>query len=97
MSRRPSSRQAAVLRATLVPLVASGRAVCWRCLEPIRPDEPWDAGHLDDIARGGDPLGRVEPEHRTCNRRAGGALRVELARAPSRVRLRRWLARGTDA
>jgi hypothetical protein len=36
------------LRASLQPTVSAGRATCWRCTEPIAPDEPWDLGHDDD-------------------------------------------------
>lgn len=40
---------------------------CWRCGQPITPDQPWDLGHDDtyrDRTRG--------PEHQYCNRAAGG-------------------------
>ena len=60
-------------RAHLAPIVASGLAVCWRCTEPIDPTEPWDVGHLEDLALGGDP-DLVAPEHRYCNRAAGARL-----------------------
>jgi hypothetical protein len=49
-----------------VPVVNTGHVICWRCGQPIRPDEPWDLGHDDhdrSIHRG--------PEHSTCNRVAG--------------------------
>lgn len=46
--------------------VKQGRARCWRCLEMIAPNEPWDLGHDDhdrNIYRG--------PEHANrCNRSA---------------------------
>lgn len=46
--------------------VLAGRAVCWRCREPIVPGTPWDLGHDDEGAVAG-------PEHRSaCNRRAAG-------------------------
>jgi hypothetical protein len=43
--------------------VRAGRAVCWRCGEPIAPDEPWDLGHDDEY-----PARHRGPEHRRCNR-----------------------------
>ena len=56
------------LRRALAPIVAAGRATCWRCGLPIQPGDPWDLGHDDHdraITRG--------PEHaNTCNRSAAG-------------------------
>lgn len=55
------------LRAALAPQVEAGEAVCWRCQKLIVPGTPWDLGHDDNdrsVYRG--------PEHRKCNRRAGG-------------------------
>jgi hypothetical protein len=43
---------------------------CWRCGEPGRPDDPWQAGHLIDS----NPASPLAPEHRSCNARAGAAL-----------------------
>ena len=84
MTRHQGRRDQAA-RAQLAPLVASGRAVCWRCGKQIKPDEPWDAGHLEDLALGGRPDGERAPEHRSCNRSAGAKLGRSLA---SRRRLR---------
>ena len=58
----------------LAPLVASGRAVCARCGEPIAPGEPWDLGH-DDYDR----RFYTGPEHQACNRRAPNRLRTSRA------------------
>ena len=54
------------LRKRLAVLVASGRAVCWRCGRAIYPGQSWDLGHDDrdrTIYRG--------PEHARCNRSSG--------------------------
>jgi hypothetical protein len=53
-------------RARWVPKVDAGLVDCARCHEHIEPGRPWDLGHNDE---------RTEwtgPEHRVCNRRAGG-------------------------
>lgn len=91
-SQRRRGRRDQEARARLVPLVASGTAVCSRCLEPIDPTEPWDAGHIDDLALGGAADGAVAPEHRSCNRRAGARLGLAL-RSTTRRRRRpeQWL------
>lgn len=49
---------------------------CWRCGGLARDGDPWEAGHTHDLALGGGP--EVRPEHRSCNRRAGGELGVQL-------------------
>lgn len=46
---------------------ADPSVVCWRCGEPRRPNDPWQAGHVVD----GDSSGPLRPEHRSCNIRAG--------------------------
>lgn len=46
-------------------LVAAGKAICWRCDEPIDPNGPWDLGHDDH-----DRTQYRGPEHVTCNRGA---------------------------
>ena len=61
-----SSHQA--LRRAFIPEVLAGTALCWRCNEPIKPDEPWDLGHDDE-----DRTKYMGPEHaRRCNRSAAG-------------------------
>ena len=55
------------LRRALAPIVAAGRATCWRCGTPIGTGQPWDLGHHDTdrtIIQG--------PEHQHCNRSAAG-------------------------
>lgn len=96
-SSRRRGRRDTEARARLAPLVASGSALCSRCLEPIHPDEPWDAGHIDDLALGGAADGPVAPEHRSCNRRAGARLGLAL-RSTTRRRRRpeAWLASALD-
>jgi hypothetical protein len=54
--------------------VAGGYVACSRCGLLIEPGTPWDLGHPDSGSSGG-------PEHRRCNRRAGG---VASMRARSR-------------
>jgi len=60
-------------RARWAPLVARGTVDCWRCGQPIQPDEAWDLGHDDHdrtITRG--------PEHaRQCNRSSAGRWKPE--------------------
>lgn len=60
-------------------VVLAGSVVCARCGLAISPAEPWDLGH-DDEDRGL----YVGPEHRRCNRAAGGRSR------PARRVSRSW-------
>lgn len=65
-------------------MLASTPEVCSRCGRgPIQGD-PWEAGHITDAALGGGP--EVRREHRSCNRRAGGKLQVELKRRNAEAR-----------
>lgn len=70
------------LRKKLAALVASGRAVCWRCGRPILPGMAWDLGHDDldrSIYRG--------VECRRCNRSSaatrGNKMRGKRRRQPN--------------
>lgn len=53
-------------RKQLAPLVASGKATCWRCGDPIKPGEAWHLGHDDKRRTRG-------PEHELCNLQAAAA------------------------
>lgn len=61
------------MRRRVAAFVASGAAVCSRCGEPIRPDEPFDLDHADN----GD--GYRGPSHSDCNRAAPNSRRAEPA------------------
>jgi len=50
----------------------------------IRPNEPWDLGHID-----GDKTQYAGPEHAYCNRRAGGVLGAAITNA-------RWQVHAED-
>lgn len=39
------------LRKQVEPVVAAGRAKCWRCGLPIHPTQAWDLGHDDHDRR----------------------------------------------
>lgn len=49
---------------------------CWRCGQVINRTDPWDVGHIVDLALGGDPWdpNNQAPEHTGCNRAAGARL-----------------------
>lgn len=55
-------------------------AQCARCGGLIQPGEPWDWGHTVDVALGGKNMGGG-PEHRRCNRRAGGRTGAQITNA----------------
>lgn len=54
------------LRTKWAPVVARGGVTCPRCHQLIEAGTPWDLGHTDDRQAW------TGPEHRACNRRAGG-------------------------
>jgi hypothetical protein len=66
-------------RKRLEPIVAQGLTVCTRhghpqfpdCPGLIQPTHEWELGH-DDTDKGA----YTGPEHKTCNRRAGGLKRI---------------------
>ena len=53
-------------RKAWAPIVARGEAHCAKCGRWIPPGTPWDLGHTSDRT------GWTGPEHRYCNRAAGG-------------------------
>lgn len=71
-------------REALVPIVAAGKATCWRCLAQgrtpaearILPGQPWDLGHDDH-----DRTKYRGPEHVSCNRSAGGRSSAETRKS----------------
>lgn len=74
----------------MLEAIAAGRlpAICRRCGQGPKADDPWEAGHVHDAALGGGP--EVGPEHRSCNRRAGAQLGAALRKqAAERAAARR--------
>lgn len=47
------------------------------------PGQPWDMGHIEDIALGGDP-NHMLPEHRGHNRSEGGRLGAAITNSRRR-------------
>jgi hypothetical protein len=60
-----------MMRRKYASLVASGRASCSRCGEPIEPGTPWDLDHSDY-----DRTRYLGPSHSSCNRAAPNELRT---------------------
>lgn len=56
-----------------------GDVDCWRCGRLIAPGTPFDVGHLDDQAPA--DLENLMPEHRRCNRSAGGRAGAAITNA----------------
>ena len=55
------------------PAVQTGGVTCWRCAQPIRPDQRWDLGHDDH-----DRTRYRGPEHIGCNRATAGRRQTGL-------------------
>jgi hypothetical protein len=64
------------------PRVDAGLVDCARCRQPIEPGRPWDLGHNEDRT------GWSGPEHRHCNREAGGRNGALVANAMRRTAVR---------
>jgi hypothetical protein len=71
-------------RARWAPTVEAGQATCARCHEPIAPTEPWDLGHTDDRQTW------HGPEHRACNRSAGGRNGATVTNTKRQMTIRDW-------
>lgn len=89
--------RAAKLRPRVQAQINAGTVACWRCGQPILPGQPWDLGHMVDLADGGNPNDmRPEHRHRTggCpgNRSAGGQRGAALTNSHRRTerRLPNW-------
>ena len=54
-------------------LAATLPAPCVECGRPVTPEDQWDIGHIVPLSQGGDPK-MDGVSHRTCNRKAGGAI-----------------------
>lgn len=67
------------------PKVDAGLVDCWRCGHPIEPGRDWDLGHDDT-----DRTTYQGPEHRTCNRRAGGRNGAAVTHARGAQTSRDW-------
>jgi hypothetical protein len=74
MTDSRSSRQWRKLRASFAARLP---LPCARCGAMVSLSDTWDLGHAVDRALGGAD-DAVWPEHRRCNRSAGGHLAVEL-------------------
>jgi hypothetical protein len=62
--------------------VDAGVVDCARCAQPIEPGRPWDLGHNDERTAW------TGPEHRSCNRKAGGANGALVTNAMRRTSVR---------
>lgn len=49
---------------------ADPTTLCWRCGQPARRGDPWQAGHVVDGSVGG----ALRAEHASCNASAGATL-----------------------
>ncbi len=67
------------LRSSWAKRVAAGGVSCARCGLPIAVGAEWDLGH-DDFDR----TRYAGPEHRRCNRRAGGRVGAAITKAKRR-------------
>ena len=73
------------LRASWVARVEAGNVVCPRCGFAIAPGAEWDLGHDDR-----DRAEYTGPEHRRCNRRAGGRAGAAASRRGRPAEVAQW-------
>jgi hypothetical protein len=52
---------------TRAAAVRANATRCWLCGGGPRPDDPWQADHVEPLAQGGHPDGALAPAHRSCN------------------------------
>ena len=78
---------------TLRPRIAASLPQpCIRCGRIVTPDMAWDVGHRVDLAMPGSDPWDAGPEHRRCNRSAGGkagAAKTNASRRANR-RMPQW-------
>jgi hypothetical protein len=65
-------------RKAIEPAVITGKTVCCRCGEPIKPSDEWHLDHSDDRR------GYLGVAHKLCNLRAAGLKQQELRREQER-------------
>lgn len=65
--QRGYTPQHRAIRTGYEPAVKAGLITCWRCGQPITPEQPWDLGHDDH-----DRTRYRGPEHQACNRATAG-------------------------
>lgn len=81
MSRhhRPHATQLRAARAHFAPLLP---LPCARCRRLVWDSDAWDVGHRIPAEAGGDAsIANTWPEHRRCNRSAGGRRGAQLTNA----------------
>jgi hypothetical protein len=71
-------------RAKWVAVVEAGDAMCARCHQPIKADQPFDLDHTDDRT------GYIGPSHVACNRAAGGRSGAAVTNSRWTMTVREW-------
>jgi hypothetical protein len=81
--RRGYGRAHEYRRKAIEPAVITGKTVCCRCGEPIKPSDEWHLDHTDDRN------GYLGVAHKLCNLRAAG-IKSQAKRSPKPTPPRRW-------